>query len=80
MICGARARLEIHHKLLKTDPLAIFQTNQSCAHSLALNFFFGPPPTTTAHLFALLQTAAEFISWYLHQSIPYGVPSCLYPS
>lgn len=71
MMPCALARLEILHKPLKTDPLDIFQTNQSCAHSpvpqLLLSSFL-----PSAHLFPLFQTTAEFISWYLHQSIPYG--------
>ncbi len=66
--------LEILHKLVKTDLLDIFQTNQSYAHSLVPQLVF-----FAVHLFSLLQTTAEFISWYLHQSIPYGVGSCLYP-
>ena len=77
----ARARLEILHKPFKTDPLDIFQTNQSCARSLVPQFFlFFFPSSSSAHLFPLLQTTAEFISWYLHQAVPYGAGSCLYPS
>lgn len=79
----ARARLEILHKPLKTDPLDVFQTNQSCARSLVPQlflFFFPSSSSSYAHLFPLLQTTAEFISWYLHQAVPYGAGSSLYPS
>lgn len=55
----------LSHK--KTDPLDNFQTNQSCAHSLT--------PQYTP--FPLLQTTAEFISWYLYWPIPYWAWSCL---